>query len=59
LRAAGAVAAGVGAKVVPPAVLTASELEKEINAAARAPNGGIIALPSDPSCLTTADEVVE
>jgi putative ABC transport system substrate-binding protein len=50
LRAAGAVAAaGVGAKVVPAAVLTASELEKEINAFAREPNGGIIALPGDPS----------
>jgi len=50
LRAAGAVAAaGVGAKVVPAAVLTAAELEKEINAFAREPNGGIIALPGDPS----------
>jgi putative tryptophan/tyrosine transport system substrate-binding protein len=49
LRAVGVVAAGVGAKVVPAAVLTASELEKEINAFAREPNGGIIALPGDPS----------
>jgi putative ABC transport system substrate-binding protein len=50
LRAASAVAAaGVGAKVVPAAVLTAAELEKEINAFAREPNGGIIALPGDPS----------
>ncbi len=49
LRAVSVVAAGVGAKVVPAAVLTASELEKEINAFAREPNGGIIALPGDPS----------
>jgi putative tryptophan/tyrosine transport system substrate-binding protein len=49
LRAAGVVAAGVGAKLVPAAVLTASELEKEINAFAREPNGGIVALPGDPS----------
>jgi putative ABC transport system substrate-binding protein len=35
--------------VVPAAVLTAPELEKEINAFAREPNGGIIALPGDPS----------
>src|SRR5580700_744013 len=49
LRAAGVVAAEVGVKVVPAAVLTAAELEKEINAFAREPNGGIIALPGDPS----------
>jgi putative ABC transport system substrate-binding protein len=49
LRAVSVVAAGVGAKVVPAAALTASELEKEINAFAREPNGGIIALPGDPS----------
>ena len=49
LRAVSVVAAGVGAKVVPAAVLSASELEKEINAFAREPNGGIIALPGDPS----------
>ena len=49
LRAASDVAGRVGAKVVPAAVLTASELEKEINAFAREPNGGIIALPGDPS----------
>jgi putative ABC transport system substrate-binding protein len=49
LRAVSVVAAGAGAKVVPAAVLTAAELEKEINAFAREPNGGIIALPGDPS----------
>ena len=49
LRAASDIAARVGAKVVPAAVLTASELEKEINAFAREPNGGIVALPGDPS----------
>jgi len=49
LRAASDVAARVGVKIVPAAVLTASELEKEINAFAREPNGGIIALPGDPS----------
>ena len=49
LRAASDVAARVGVKIVPAAVLTASELEKEINAFAREPSGGIIALPGDPS----------
>jgi putative ABC transport system substrate-binding protein len=49
LRAAGVVAAGIKAKMVPAAVLTASELEKEINAFAREPDGGIVALPGDPS----------
>ena len=49
LRAATDVAGRVGVKVVPAAVLTASELEKEINAFAREPNGSIIALPGDPS----------
>jgi putative ABC transport system substrate-binding protein len=49
LRAATDIAGRVGVKVVPAAVLTAPELEKEINAFAREPNGGIIALPGDPS----------
>ncbi len=49
LRAASDIAARVAAKIVPAAVLTAEELEKEINAFAREPNGGIIALPGDPS----------
>jgi putative tryptophan/tyrosine transport system substrate-binding protein len=49
LRAASDIAARVAAKIVPAAVLTAAELEKEINAFAREPNGGIIALPGDPS----------
>jgi putative ABC transport system substrate-binding protein len=49
LRAARVVADGVKAQMVSAAVLTASELEKEITAFAREPNGGIVALPGDPS----------
>jgi putative ABC transport system substrate-binding protein len=49
LRAAGVVATGVKAQMVPAGVLTAAELEKEITAFAREPNGGILALPGDPS----------
>jgi putative tryptophan/tyrosine transport system substrate-binding protein len=49
LRAASDIAARVGAKVVLAAVLTTAELEREINAFAREPNGGIVALPGDPS----------
>jgi putative tryptophan/tyrosine transport system substrate-binding protein len=49
LRAARVVAEGIKAQMVSAAVLTASELEKEITAFAREPNGGIVALPGDPS----------
>jgi putative ABC transport system substrate-binding protein len=49
LRAARVVAEGVKVQLVSAAVLTAPELEKEINAFAREPNGGIVALPGDPS----------
>jgi putative tryptophan/tyrosine transport system substrate-binding protein len=49
LRAARVVAEGIKAQMVSAAVLTAAELEKEITAFAREPNGGIVALPGDPS----------
>jgi putative ABC transport system substrate-binding protein len=49
MRAANSVSGGIGAKIVPAGVVTAAELEKEITAFAREPNGGIIALPGDPS----------
>jgi putative tryptophan/tyrosine transport system substrate-binding protein len=49
LRAARVVAEGIKAQMVSAAVLTAPELDKEITAFAREPNGGIVALPGDPS----------
>ncbi len=48
MRAASSVSGGIGVKVVPAAVVTAAEVEKEITAFAKEPNGGIIALPGDP-----------